>query len=90
MNWQEIIWELQQDEVIDAYQNNDLRNAYCSLKGLLCMWELDVDLKDEFILDVINSVISERNVYGKIDGEYDLEYVKLEDGEFVWDNECYV
>ena len=86
MNWKDIIWELKEDEVIDAYQNNDLKNAYYSLNGLYSMSEIGIELKDEFILEVINCVISERNIYGKIDGEYDLEYVKIEDGEFVWKN----
>ena len=89
MNWKDIIWELKEDEVIDAYQNNDLRNSYNSLNGLYSMSEIGIELKDEFILEVINCVINERNVYGKIDGEYDLEYVKIEDGEFVWDSNCY-
>ncbi len=90
MNWITILWELEYDEVIDAYQNNDLRNAYQSIKGLYSMYKLGVELKDEFILNVINSVIDERNVYGRIDGVEDLKYVKIEDGEYLWDNECYV
>ena len=86
MNWITILWELEYDDVIDAYQNDDLRNAYQSIKGLYSMYKIGVELKDEFILEVINSVISERNIYGRIDGEYDLKYVKIEDGEFIWKN----
>ena len=88
MNLKDIIWELNQDEIIDAYQNNDLINSYYSLKGLYHMSELGVELKEEFVLEVLTYIIDERNKYAKIDGIKNLEYVKIEDGEYVWDSEC--
>ena len=44
---------------------------------------------EEFILEAINNSIKARNRYCSLNGAKKLEYVKIEDGEFVWDNECY-
>lgn len=90
MDWYDITWELRQDEMIKSCGCDGLVDAYYSLKGLYHMWELGVDLKNEFILEVINSAIDGRNRYCGLNGAKKLEYVKFENGEFVWDNECYV
>lgn len=84
MNWQDIVYELLEDEMIKSCGCDGLLDAYYSLKGLYHMWELGVDLKDEFILNVINRAIDGRNRYCGLNGAKKLEYVKFEDGEFVF------
>lgn len=82
-NWLDIVWVLQEDSMIKSCGCDGLLDAYYSLKGLYHMYELHVDLKDEFILEVMNHAIDGRNRYCGLNGEVKLDYVKLVDGEFI-------
>ena len=89
MEWFEIVWELRQDKYIRNIENNSkLADSYYSLKGLVHMSDLGVELTDEFILEVINLAIEDRNKY--VNEAKKFEYVKIEDGEFVWESSCYM
>lgn len=89
-DWLDIAFELQEDEMIKSCGCDGLLDAYYSLKGLYHMYELRVELTNEFILEVINKAIDGRNRYCGLNGAKKLEYVKIEDGEFVWESDCHV
>ena len=92
MNWQDIVFELLDDEMIQSCGCDGLHDGYNLLKGLFAMSELMYNsdkFNDEFILEAINSSIKARNRYCSLNGAKKLEYVKIEDGEFVWESECY-
>ena len=82
MNWLDLAFELQQDEMIKSCGCDGLLDAYYSLKGLYHMFELRVDLDDEFVLQVINCAIDGRNRYCSLNGSAKLSHVVLKDGEF--------
>ena len=86
MNWLDIVWELQEDEMIKSCGCDGLLDAYYSLKGLYHMMELRVNLTDEFILEVINKSIDGRNRYCSW-SKKKLPYVKIKNGEFEWEND---
>lgn len=84
-DWLDIAFELQNDEMIQSCGCDGLLDAYYSLKGLYHMYELRVKLSDDFILEVINRAIDGRNRYASLRNK--LDYVKLENGEFIFNNE---
>lgn len=82
MNWLDIVFELEEDEMINSCGCDGLVDAYYSLQGLYHMMELRVNLTDEFILEVINKSIDGRNRYCSLNGAKKLPYVTLKNGEY--------
>jgi len=82
MRWLDMEWKLQEDEMIKSCGCDGLLDAYFSLKGLYHMFELGVNLSDEFILEVFNRAIDGRNRYCGLNGAKKLPYVKIKNGEF--------
>ena len=84
MNWLDIVFELEEDEMIQSCGCDGLLDAFYSLKGLYHMSELQVNLTNEFILDVINHAIDGRNRYCGLVKMEKLPHVKIKNGEFEW------
>ena len=87
MEWMDIRNELLEDPMIACQGCDGLWDAYHALDGLYHMYELHVNLTDEFILEVevINASIDGRNRYCSLDGSKELPHVIIEDGEFLWE-----
>lgn len=88
MEWHEIVFELLDDEMIQSCGCDGLLDAYNTLKGLLGMSELlysSARFNNEFILEAINASIQARNRYCSLNGAEKLPSVKLEKGEFNWE-----
>ena len=56
------------------------------LVDLCLLYESNVNLTEEFILEVINTAIDSMNIYYSIEGISKLPHVRLdEDGDYIWD-----
>ena len=83
MGWLNICYELIDDPMIKSCGCDGLIDAFYALKGLYHMFELNVDLDDEFILEVINASIDSRNRYCSLNGAEELPHVTIVEGEFI-------
>ena len=90
MEYYEIIFDLLDDPMIQSCGCDGLMDAYNTLRGLLGMAELIRNsdrFNDEFILEAINSSIDARNRYCSLNGAEKLNHVKVDNGEFEWEDE---
>lgn len=86
MEWYEITGDLMNDEMIKSCGCDGLMDAYDVLRGLFGMSEI-VGISDEFILKCLNASIDARNRYTWMNGWDKIPHVKLENGEFEWEDE---
>lgn len=86
MEWMDIRNELLEDPMIACQGCDCLWDAYHALDGLYHMYELHVNLTEEFILEVINASIDGRNRYCSLNGWKELPHVIIEDSEFIWED----
>lgn len=88
MDWQDIVFELLDDTMIQSCGCDGLLDAYRVLNGLFGMSELMISYErfdNDFILEAINSSIQARNRYCSLNGAEELPSVMLVGDEFVWD-----
>lgn len=88
MDWQDIVFKLLDDEMINSCGCDGLFDANRVLNGLFGMSEIMFSsdkFNDEFILEAINASIKARNRYCVLNGAEELSSVKLVEGEFIWD-----
>lgn len=88
MNWQDIVFELLDDEMIQSCGCDGLLDAYRVLNGLFGMSEIMISYErfdNDFILAAINASIQARNRYCSLNGAEELPSVKLVEDEFIWD-----
>ena len=89
MNWQDIVFELLDDTMIQSCGCDGLLDAYRVLNGLFGMSEIMISYErfdNDFILEAINSSIKARNRYCFMNGAEELPPVKLVEDEFIWDD----
>ena len=90
MDWQDIVFKLLDDEMINSCGCDGLLDANRVLNGLFGMSEIMFSsdkFDDEFILEAINASIRARNRYCVLNGADELKYVRCVDGEFFWDSD---
>lgn len=88
MDWQDIVFKLLDDEMINSCGCDGLLDANRVLNGLFGMSEImhsSDKFDDEFILEAINASIGVRNRYCVLNGAEELPSVKLVEDEFIWD-----
>ena len=84
MEWWEIAGDLLNDPMIKSCGCDGLMDANDVLRGLFGMSEI-VGISDEFILKCINASIDARNRYTWMGDYSKIAHVKLENGEFEWE-----
>ena len=88
MDWQDIVFKLLDDEMINSCGCDGLLDANRVLNGLFGMSEIMFSsdkFNDEFILEAINSSIQARNRYCSLNGDEELPSVRLVEDEFLLD-----
>ncbi|WP_405286391.1 hypothetical protein [Methanobrevibacter sp.] len=87
MDWQDIVFELLDDEMIKSCGCDGLWDANRVLNGLFGMSEIMFSsprFNNDFILEAINAAIKARNRYCSLNGAEELSSVKLVEDEFIW------
>ena len=88
MDWQDIVFKLLEDPMIQSCGCDGLLDAYNVLKGLRGMSEIMYSSKyfnNDFILEALNAAIQVRNRYCWMNGAEKLKPVKLEGNNFIWE-----
>ena len=87
MEWQEIVFKLLDDEMIQSCSSDGLYDAIHVLNGLFGMSEImssSPRFNNKFILEAINLSIKTRNKYCSLNNTDELPYIKLVGDEFIW------
>lgn len=88
MDWQDIVFQLLDDPMIDSCGCDGLLDANHVLKGLRGMSEImhsSEYFNNAFILEALNAAIKSRNRYCSLNGAAELPLVKLENNNFIWE-----
>lgn len=88
MDWQDIVFQLLDDPMIDSCGCDGLLDANHVLKGLRGMSEImhsSEYFNNAFILEALNAAIKARNRYCSLNGAAELPLVKLENNNFIWE-----